>query len=67
MSITVWTKQHENTARELEDTGRYTAKKKYIINDLGTEYAPLVLEAYNWLVRNTPNSKDRPSDAEYPI
>lgn len=67
MSIRVWSKQHENVVRELEHTGRYTAKRKYIISDLGTEYAPLVLEAYDWLVRNTPNSKDRPLDAEYPI
>lgn len=64
--VTVWTKQNENVLKELEETGRYTAKKEYIIKDMD-EHAYLVLETYDWLVRNTPNRKDKPDDAEYPI
>ena len=64
--IKVWTKQHENVLRELNEHGRYTAKKEYIIKDLG-EHAGLVLEAYDWLVAHTPNTKQRPADAEYPV
>lgn len=64
--ITVWTKQNENIVKELEKTGRYTAKKEYVSKDLD-EHAYLVLEVYDWLVRNTPNTAQRPHDAEYPI
>jgi hypothetical protein len=64
-SITVWTKQHENIAEELENTGRYIAKKEYVLQELD-EHAPLVLEAYDWLVKNT-SITQKPDDAEYPI
>lgn len=65
-SITVWTKQNENVAKELDETGRYIAKKEYIFKDLD-EHAYLVLEAYNWLVKNTPGTAQKPDDAEFPI
>ncbi|AYD41198.1 DUF3841 domain-containing protein [Clostridium fermenticellae] len=65
-SITVWTKQNENVIKELEETGRYVVKKEYILQDLG-ECAPLVLEAYDWLVENTLNVTKKPDDAEYPV
>ena len=64
--ITVWTKQHENVLKELKNIGRYIAKKKYIILDL-QEHADIVLEAYQWLVKNTPNSNEKPKDAEFPV
>lgn len=64
--ITVWTKQNENVVKELEETGRYTAKKEYILKDLD-KHSYLVLEVYDWLVKNTPNSSQKPCDAEYPI
>lgn len=50
----------------LEEKGRYVAKKEYIFKDLG-EHAYLVLEVYDWLVRNTPNASQKPKDAEYPV
>lgn len=65
-SITVWTKQNENVAQELDETGRYVAKKEYIYRDLD-EHAHLVLEAYDWLVKNSPRASQKPDDAEYPI
>ena len=65
-SIKVWTKQNENVLRELESKGRYTAKREYIIKDLD-EHANLVLEVYDWLVRNSPGAFQKPADAHYPI
>lgn len=62
----VWTKQHKNVEKILEERGRYTAKKEYIVKDLG-EHAGLVLEVYDWLVCNGPNRDERPADAEYPV
>lgn len=64
--ITIWTKQNENVIKEIERTGRYTAKKEYILKDLD-RHAYLVLEVYDWLVKNTPNTLQKPYDAEYPI
>lgn len=62
----VWTKQHKNVLKELESFGRYTAKEEYILKDLD-EHAHLVLEVYDWLVKNSPNAYTKPDDAEYPI
>lgn len=64
--IRVWTKQHENVLKELKSTGRYIAKKEYIIMDL-QEHANIVLEAYNWLVKNSPNINNKPQDVNYPV
>ena len=64
--IRVWTKQHENVLKELKSTGRYIAKKEYIIMDL-QEHANIVLEAYNWLVKNSPNVSNKPKDVEFPV
>ena len=41
--IKVWTKQHENVLKELNETGRYIARREYIRSDL-QEHAGLVLE-----------------------
>lgn len=64
--ITVWTKQHENVLKELKNIGRYIAKKKYIIMDL-QEHADIVLEAYQWLIKNGPDANNKPEDAEFPV
>lgn len=65
-SITVWTKQHKNILKELTDFGRYIAKKEYISYDL-QEHAGLVLEVYDWLVKNGPDSANKPEDVTYPV
>lgn len=65
-AVRVWTKQHENMLKELLDTGRYTAKKQYAAGDL-TDQAYLMLEAYDWLVKNGPQSDKRPEDVAYPV
>lgn len=64
--ITVWTRQHESVLETLERTGRYTAKREFIVKDL-EEHADLVLEVYDWLVRHSPAAGERPPDAEYPV
>lgn len=64
--IKVWTKQHENVLRQLESHGRYVARREYVIMDLG-EHAGLVLEAYDWLVKHTPDAGRKPADADYPV
>lgn len=64
--ITVWTRQHIEVWKEIEEAGRYTAKKAYIDIDL-EEHAPLVLEVYDWLVEHTPTLPSKPKDAEYPV
>ena len=33
----MWTKQHKNVWKLLRQDGRYTAKKEYILKDLGDE------------------------------
>lgn len=65
-TIKVWTKQHEDAWMALERTGRHTASREYIARDL-QEHAGLVLEAYDWLVANSPNAASRPADVEYPV
>lgn len=65
-TVTVWSKQHKNVLLELTETGRYTAKKEYVAFDL-QEHAPLVLEAYDWLVGHCPGAQRRPPDAQIPV
>lgn len=64
--IKVWTKQHENVLKALNETGRYTAKREYIQMDL-KEHAHIMLEAYDWLVRHSPNAGQKPADVTYPV
>lgn len=64
--ITVWTRQHKDVLKELEATGRHIAKKEYINMDL-QEHSELVLEVYDWLAKNGPDSNNRPADVSYPV
>lgn len=65
-TITMWTKQHKSVLETLEREGRYTGKREYIQMDL-QEHTSLVLEAYDWLVKNLPGGGVRPEDGEYPV
>lgn len=65
-SIKLWTRQHHAVLDTLERTGRYTAKKRFVELE-NEDCAPIMLEAYNWLVRHAPGAEGRPPDAEYPI
>lgn len=62
----IWTKQHVQVLKELEKTGRYTARRRYVELE-NEDCAPIVLEAYDWLVGHAPNRAYRPADAEYPV
>ena len=64
--ITVWSKQHENVWKVLQETGRYTVKREYIIKDL-KEHSELVLDTYEWLVKNGPDYRNKPADVEFPV
>lgn len=64
--ITVWTKQHRAVLETLERDGRYVAKKRYVEYE-NEDCAPLVLEVYDWLVKNSPNREQKPDDADYPV
>lgn len=64
--IRVWTRQHKNVWKVLQETGRYTAKREYISMDL-QEHAGIIFEAYDWLVKNGPDAAKRPQDVQYPV
>ena len=64
--IKVWTKQHKHVLESLKANGRYTARREYVVMEL-KEHAPLVLETYEWLVKNGPDAANRPADVEFPI
>ena len=52
-NITVWIKQHENVLKELRRPVVILPKGVYQM-DL-KEQAPVVLEAYDWLVKHGPD------------
>ena len=60
--ITVWTKQHKAVLETLEREGRYVAKRQFVEYE-NEDCAPLVLEVYDWLVKNGPNASQKPQDA----
>ena len=59
-------KQYENVWNALQETGRYTVKREYIIKDL-KEHSELVLDTYEWLVKNGPDYGNKPADVEFPV
>ncbi len=61
-----WTRQHRSVLETLQREGRYRARREFIRMDL-QEHAELVLEVYDWLVRNCPDAANRPADVEYPV
>ena len=64
--ITVWTKQHRAVLEQLEQVGRYTAKREYVLKE-NEDCSRFVLEAYNWLVKHSPLAAQKPADADYPV
>ncbi len=64
--LRVWTRQHENVWKLLEEKGRYTAKRSCIALDM-PEFSEILLRAYDWLVKNSPAASEKPRDADYPI
>ena len=66
MKTTIWTKQHISVAKTLEETGRYIAKREYIVKDL-EEHAELVLETYDWYVNKAAQMYEKPDDVTHPV
>ena len=66
MKTTIWSKQHANVAKILNEEGRYISQRGYIIKDL-EEHADLVLEAYDWYVKKASQSYEKPEDVTYPV
>lgn len=64
--ISVFTKQHKNVWKQLQESGRYTVKRDYIVLDM-QEHADIIFKVYDWLVKNSPDAAARPEDAEYPV
>ncbi|MDD6442561.1 MAG: DUF3841 domain-containing protein [bacterium] len=64
--IKVWTRQHKSVLDKVMNDGRYIAKRDYIYMDL-QEHANLVLEVYDWLVKNGPDAVNKPADVTYPV
>lgn len=64
--ITVWTKQHRAVLETLEREGRYVAKRQFVRYE-NEDCADLVLEVYDWLVKNGPDASHKPADADYPV
>jgi hypothetical protein len=62
----VYTKQNIAVLEQLEATGRYVAKRKYVQNDLDDD-AEMMAIVYDELVKNHPRLEDKPEDAEVPV
>ena len=60
----VWTRQHKNVLKNLEETGRHVATREAIHQN---EEAMTMLPAYDWLAQAIPDQESRPPDAAYPI
>ncbi len=61
--IHVWTKQYETVLTQLEQFGRYAAKRESILKN---EDSQLMRTAYEWLSQKLPQAH-RPPDADYPV
>lgn len=66
MKITVWSKQHRDVWKLLDDRSRYIVKKQHVISDL-REHSKFILEAYDWYVRKVSAKYPKPADVSYPL
>ena len=64
--VKLWTRQHEKALAELEETGVYQAKKRYVRNRMG-DHADVYLDVYRWFRRQSEGLIDQPEKAEVPI
>lgn len=64
--IKLWTRQHKNLLKELEESGVYRVKKEYILqkNDTISNY---YFKLYDWYVKQAEKFVPRPEEALYPI
>ncbi|MBB6218596.1 hypothetical protein HNQ80_004770 [Anaerosolibacter carboniphilus] len=64
--VKLWTRQHENVLKELEQKGVYRIKKEYITQKLDT-LSDYYLHVYDWYVKRAEKIVERPEGVEYPI
>lgn len=64
--IRVWTKQHAGILEQLEQSGRYIAKREYIMQEQA-EDANIFLTVYDWYTRHASTIVQKPGDVQYPV
>ena len=64
--LRVWTKQHQDVWKVLEEEGRYISKKEYIVQKM-EDISGLYLEAYTWYSSRAAAIVPRPPDVKFPI
>ncbi|WP_202707230.1 DUF3841 domain-containing protein [Sporosalibacterium faouarense] len=64
--IKVWTRQHKDILDILDKKGRYTVKKKYIVDKM-EEHSNIFLDVYDWYTRKAQEIIPKPKDVKYPI
>ena len=64
--ITVFTKQRKEILKELDEKGYHVATADHVAVEW-KEDTKIVLEVYNWLVKNSPSRDAKPEYAQYPV
>ncbi len=64
--VKVWTKQHKDILKDLNDNGRYIVKKQYIENKM-EDHSDLYFNSYNWFRNRAKEIVPVPDDVEFPI
>ena len=64
--ITVFTKQRKEILKELDEKGCHVTTADHVAVEW-KEDTNIVLEVYNWLVKNTPSREAKPEYAQYPV
>jgi hypothetical protein len=65
-TIKLWTRQHQNILKPLEEFGVYYVKKEYLLEKFDT-ISDYYLSIYNWYIERAERIVPRPKDAEYPV
>lgn len=64
--VTLWTRQHKDIMKELEEKGIYRVKKEYIQEKMDT-ISDYYLNLYDWYVKHAEKIVPRPDGVTYPI
>ena len=64
--VKLWTRQHVNVLKELEEHGVYRVKREHILEKMDT-ISSYYLNLYEWYGRNAAKIVPRPEGAIYPI
>lgn len=64
--MTVWTKQHKNILRTLQESGRHIVEKAFLEEKYG-DMTPYMAELYGWYVQKAAAIVAKPDDVFYPV